>query len=208
MAFFWARKILKHKLVYVLFKFFIVLGKIYDMSKNTVTTLSYWALQFLRSLCIIAIGFMIYDGVRHTLDPDFYFVRWEWYGLSGDMDFVEKGEYPAQTNFSYYFNWVQISLQIALLFKVWSNLLMVLNSLNSLETFISENSQRFKTTAYLLMGLFGLNLFHFYDSPDWVSASLKWQMDFSILFFALGAFVMAEVFSEGKRLADEQKLFV
>lgn len=178
------------------------------MKKNMVILFAQGALQLLRGLCLLALAFMAYDGIRHFIDPDFYFVRWEWYGLSGDMEFVQNGDYPAQTTFSYYFNWVQISLQITLLFLVWTNLLRVLKSVASFETFISNNSTRFRSIALLILALFASNLFHFFHSPDLESATLKWQMDFSTLFFALGAFVLAEVFKEGKRMADEQKLFV
>jgi len=184
------------------------LGKTFNMKRKDYLRLSGWVLQFMRGLCVIALAFMLYDGIRHSIDPEYYFVRWEWYGLSGDMDFVEEGEYPPQTAASYYFNWIQISIQLVLMFLVWTQLIKVLNSVVSFETFISDNPIRFRKIGSLILGIFFMDLFHFFDGMASADTEIQVGANFSILFFALGAYVLAIVFEEGKRLAEEQKLIV
>lgn len=165
-------------------------------------------LQLLQGMCILALILMLYDGVRHTIDPDFYFVQWEWYGLSGDLDFVEEGAYPSQTNFSYYFNWIQISIQLILIFIMWNTLSKVLKSVSSFKTFIEANSEHFRRVGHILFALFFLNMFHFFQQSSDDDLRVVWDADFSIIFFALGAYVLAMVFKEGKQLAEDQNLIV
>lgn len=178
------------------------------MKSNLYLSISAAVLHFLKGMCVLALGLMLYDGIRHTIDPEFYFVRWEWYGLSGDMDFVEKGEYPAQSTFSYYFNWVQIAIQLLMMFMIWNTLLRVLRSVSSFKTFMVDNSRHFQRIAHFLVILFFLNMFHFFDRAADDELTMKWDADLSILFFALGAYVLALIFKEGKRLADDQNLIV
>lgn len=177
------------------------------MKRQSVFNLTIILLRFFQGLCFLGIGLLLYDLIAFSIDPSHSFVRWEWY-MEEALPIAQGEEaYPQQSAISYYSNWIQVLIQLLLMLLVWQNLIRILRSVASLKTFITENAQYFIKVRNLLLVIWLLNIFHFFQALG-SAVQFRMNMALPILLFALAAHILALVFREGQRLADEQKLIV
>jgi hypothetical protein len=84
--------------------------------------------------------------------------------------------------------------------------LLVVDSIQSLETFRQRNITSFRKIGQLFIALFLVNLFHFgMDDGAW---ELTIQFEPIYLLGTLIGYVLAEIFREGNNLMEEQKLTI
>lgn len=177
------------------------------MNRQTVLKITVILLRFLQLLCLMGLGLLIYDVIAFSIDPSHNFVRWEWY-MNETLTIAQGDEeYPLQSKLSYYFNWLQIALQLWLMLLIWQNLIRVVGSVASFKTFIKDNAESFIKIRNLVFFIWILDTFHLFQELG-AAIQMTWGFNLEILLFALAAHVLALIFKEGKRLADEQNLIV
>ncbi len=178
------------------------------MNKKTLIQIAIVLVRISQSLCVLALGFMVYDVIAHLLNPDHSLVRWEWF-IEDHMPLSSPGDrLPLQTEFSYFFNWFQIAAYLFVLLWIWQVVIKILHSVASFKTFLESNVNSFLLIRNLVLFLFTLNLVHLFQEREAVKMLFQSSFELSYILFALAAHILAYVFKEGLRLANEQKMIV
>ncbi|MCX2745557.1 DUF2975 domain-containing protein [Mangrovivirga sp. M17] len=121
--------------------------------------------------------------------------------------FEEKGVPISNIPSLYIYLWsVKYLIYYIVLFFIVTIAIKIIKSIKSLSTFRSENVQSFRKIGLLFILMMALASISIYASNGEVS--LKLDLELNYLIWALISFVMAEVFSEGNKLMEENKLTI
>lgn len=85
-------------------------------------------------------------------------------------------------------------------------IILILRSINTLQTFYQDNIKHFQAIAQYAFLAFLLSCFNFSYLNG--NSEISFKFAFTPLAFALGALVLAEVFKEGKQLLEDQNLII
>lgn len=106
----------------------------------------------------------------------------------------------------FYFLCVKALLSAGLLFFILRYVLKIIASVRHLETFRSQNVRYFQNIGKLFFIWLAVAFFHLSPLPDGEQITLSLELKYAVC--ALAAFVLAEVFKEGNRLEEENKLTI
>ncbi|MEO1053128.1 MAG: DUF2975 domain-containing protein [Bacteroidota bacterium] len=109
-------------------------------------------------------------------------------------------------NYLFYWLLVRAMVFVALVFLIVRSILQVLHSMKSVRTFHEGNIKHFRRISLFSFIATLFSVFNF----GLIRGELMIYLDlpFGPLLFALGAYVMAEVFKEGKLLLEDQQLMI
>ena len=106
----------------------------------------------------------------------------------------------------FYTFWARTLLVLGVLYLILRTILRILNSINSLETFRKENVKSFRKIGKLFMVWFVLAIPTIRSINEEPSLSVGFYLGYVVC--ALICFVLAEIFSEGNKLMEDNKLTI
>jgi hypothetical protein len=123
------------------------------------------------------------------------------------ISIAETGASLSQiSNVSFYFHFLQTVGHFIILILIVNQIIRIIRSVKALETFRDDNSQAFRKIGIycVTMALLGC--------IKWLEVGNHERMSFSFgivpLAFALGAFILAEIFKEGNKLYEAEQLTI
>jgi hypothetical protein len=108
--------------------------------------------------------------------------------------------------FSRYFTFLQLVLSIVLGCFIVGEVIRILKSVQAFEPFNATNVKSFRRIGYFLVAMLVLNSFHFLSTNT--TSSISFSINYTLLIFMLIAFILAEIFSEGEKLYEQEKLTI
>lgn len=172
------------------------------MSRESAISFTIGLVQVLRALCFIALALLAVDLILRNIQPDLSFIRWQWY-----MEQAIMLPFPEQSNGSYYLNWIKVGIQVGLLLLIWQEVLAILRSQKAFETFIRDNARRLFKIRNILIILWLMDIFNLFQAAGEVW-KVTWSFELDQLFLIMAVHILALVFQEGKKIADDQNLIV
>jgi hypothetical protein len=106
----------------------------------------------------------------------------------------------------FYFLCGKILLIATILYLILRVALSIIQSISNLDTFRHENVSSFRKIGMLFLAWMVVDIPSLAHSGD--SFTLTMQLTFSYAIYALICFILAEIFSEGNNLMEEQKLTI
>ncbi|MCM8570950.1 DUF2975 domain-containing protein [Gramella jeungdoensis] len=107
---------------------------------------------------------------------------------------------------SLYYSYFKFTAILILIYLSLNQFGKVLKSVKELETFHQTNVHAFRRIGYYCLFIAGLSLFSYWEFGDYTKSSVSVSMN--VLFTALLAFILAEVFKEGNNLMEENQLTI
>jgi len=122
--------------------------------------------------------------------------------FNNTVDKMSINEFARQMPIRYTLTLIQNLALLFFLYKIIVALVRVIKSINSLKTFTIENIKAFKNISLHALIIFVIQLVKI--SPDKISFILH----FSTIIGSALAFILSEVFKEGQKLLEENKLTI
>ena len=117
-----------------------------------------------------------------------------------------EGTLSQLSHVSFYIHFLQTVGHFIILILIVNQIIRVIRSVKALETFRGDNSQAFRKIGVYCVAIALLTCF------KWFEVSNHERMSFSVgvvpLAFALGAFILAEIFKEGNKLYEAEQLTI
>jgi hypothetical protein len=110
------------------------------------------------------------------------------------------------TRTSLYFNYIQLTAILALIFIAIKEFLSVIRSVRSVETFRSANAKAFRKIGMWLFFLFLVSSFSTISTEFMSQRTFYFRI--TPLILMLLSYVMAEIFQEGNELSEENQLTI
>ncbi|PCI34757.1 MAG: hypothetical protein COB60_05320 [Flavobacteriaceae bacterium] len=110
------------------------------------------------------------------------------------------------TNTSLIFNFLQESILLFLVFLCINELRKVIRSVKTITTFQQQNVLSFRSIGKYMIYYFLLNSITYYGFEQ--GNKTGFYLEFTSLIITLFAYILAEIFKEGNRLAEENSLTV
>lgn len=113
--------------------------------------------------------------------------------------------------FYFYFTCVRSLTMVAILFKIIQLSIRIIKSISSLETFRFENVFSFRKMGQLFLIWFAVaipSIKPLTEFGEAIGLTMTASLDFKYALFALVCFVLAEIFKEGNKLMEENKLTI
>ncbi|MBC5775342.1 DUF2975 domain-containing protein [Pontibacter sp. KCTC 32443] len=128
-------------------------------------------------------------------------------GPEDSISIADTGAALSQiSNISFYFHFLQTVGHFIILILIVNQVTRIIRSVKALETFRGDNSQAFRKIGIYCVALALLGCI------KWFEVSNHTRMSFSVgaipLAFALGAFILAEIFKEGNKLYEAEQLTI
>lgn len=182
------------------------------MQRNLLLKTAHTALVIARFLWVLLIALFIVATLGAIVNPDFAkAISLQDYGFLFSSGPDRSG--PFSLNEALKQNLILISalfffslVKGIVVFLIFSELIKVVQSIKSLQTFTANNIRAFKNIGIYLLIIFVLNIFAL--SPGEEAYRFSLSIKFYPLIGSLFAFVMAEIFKEGNRLREENELTV
>jgi hypothetical protein len=108
--------------------------------------------------------------------------------------------------FSIYFICLQILGTLVLGYLIVQELIRILRAVQKARPFIHANVTSFRRLGYLCLSIIVLNSLHFLRTDQ--TSFISFSINYTLLIFMLIAFILAEVFSEGQKLYEQEKLTI
>jgi hypothetical protein len=175
-----------------------------------------------RILILFGIAVVIFLFIHWKLDPDFY--RTVQFTIhDGGITFTERisageaGHLPGShrekwfylnslTPLSVTYTFVQILLSLVLGYLMVQSMIRILKSTQALQPFHEANINAFRKLGYFCLALLVLNSFRFLATDQ--ASSIRFHINFTLLVFMLASFILAEIFREGQKLYEQEKLTI
>jgi hypothetical protein len=109
-------------------------------------------------------------------------------------------------SFSRYFFFLQIVATLLLSHFIVREVIRILRSVQALQPFHSGNVASFRRIGYLCLSITALNCFRVLITGNTFTASFS--LDYTLLIFMLITFILAEIFKEGQKLYEQEKLTI
>ena len=110
------------------------------------------------------------------------------------------------TNASLIFNFLQQSILLFLVFLCINEFRKVIISVKTITTFQQQNVLSFRSIGKYMIYYFVLSSISYYDFEQ--GNQTGFHLEFTSLIITLFAYILAEIFKEGNKLAEENKLTV
>lgn len=113
--------------------------------------------------------------------------------------------------FYFYFTCIRSLTMVAILFKIIQLSIRIIKSISSLETFRFENVFSFRKMGQLFLIWFVLaipSIKPLTEFGETIGLTMTTTLNFKYALFALVCFVLAEIFQEGNKLMEENKLTI
>ncbi|MFN4761854.1 DUF2975 domain-containing protein [Gillisia sp. Q332] len=189
------------------------------MNRNSLLNIANFFCQFFKlsfgvSIIIITIVFLHFQFDRNFYDEWNFekpgndsLILIETESFVGEKSLIdEKQKLSGWNTVSLYFNYLKYTAILIFLFLSINQFRRVLKSVRKLETFHQTNVQAFKKIGNYCLLMGGLSVFSYWDFGNHAISSFT--ISFNILFVALIAFILAEIFKEGNNLMEENELTV
>ena len=176
---------------------------------NTILKITKTILQACTYLCFLGIAVFLVTGIYYLFISDA--------GESNLIHLTEAGlvlssdEVPSVIPVAHKtYIIIAFHVKAILLFTVFAFLFKegtkVINSIDSLDTFRTENVRSFQRIGQLFIALFLIHLLGLGYGGEQFRFTMRFE--FVYLFCALFSYVLAEIFKEGNRLMEENKLTI
>lgn len=113
--------------------------------------------------------------------------------------------------FYFYFTCVRSLIMVAILFRIIQFAMRIIKSISSLETFRFENVFSFRKMGQLFLIWFAVaipSIRPLTEFGETFGVTMTTTLNFKYALFALVCFVLAEIFKEGNKLMEENKLTI
>lgn len=177
--------------------------------KNNILGLAVVVTKFIRALDVFLGFLLIFFMIAWPMGADFFEnIRMVDDGSIFKFETTPKAEripLSEYGTFFFYFLCLRTLIIVGIIFMILQTALKVIRSISSLETFRVENIQSFRQMGkyFLLWFLVAVPIIkQSYVFRIGVDLNLKYAV------FALICFVLAEIFSEGNKLMEENKLTI
>lgn len=107
---------------------------------------------------------------------------------------------------SFYFTSFQIILSLVLIVLMLRKVRDILRSVKEFKTFTNTNVKSFKRLGDYCLALGALNCIYFLASDT--EKDVSFNPSLTLLSFMLAAFILAEIFKEGQKLAETEQLTI
>jgi hypothetical protein len=126
---------------------------------------------------------------------------------NGNLTAPEKNFYITDLNaLSFYLTYIQLVLSSILSILIIKEIRKVLKSVKEFETFRNSNIKSFQRLGYYCLAFAALNCVRILATNE--RRSISFNPGITILSFMISAFILAEIFKEGKRLAEIDQLTI
>lgn len=110
------------------------------------------------------------------------------------------------TPFSGYLIFFQICVTLILSYFITQEVIRILKSVQGLQPFNIANIKSFRRIGYLCLFITLLNSLHFLITNQ--TSFISFSINFTLLIFMLVTFILAEIFKEGQKLYEQDKLTI
>lgn len=178
--------------------------------KNNLLRISIFLARFILALDIILAALLVvlmilwpmntglFDNFRMAQDGIIF--KFETTPLAEGMPLSQYG------NFYFYFLCLKALLTTGIVYMIAKTAIRIIHSISSVETFRLENVQSFRHMGKLFLTWLAISLFSIKEAVEGVSISAEVEMKYAI--WALICFILAEIFSEGNKLMEDNKLTI
>lgn len=108
--------------------------------------------------------------------------------------------------FSIYFTLLQLVASLVLSYFIAQQVIRILKSVQEFQPFNAGNITSFQRIGYLCLSIAVVNSFRFLIAKQ--TLSITFSVDYIMLIFMLITFILAEIFSEGQKLYEQDKLTI
>ncbi len=108
--------------------------------------------------------------------------------------------------FSFYFTFFQLFLSILLSYFIMQEVIRLLKSVQESQPFNAANIRSFRRLGYLCLSITVLNSLHFLYTNQ--TSFVSFSINYTLLIFMLITFILAEIFREGQKLYEQEKLTI
>ena len=108
--------------------------------------------------------------------------------------------------FSIYFTFFQLILSVIFSYLIVQEVIRILKLVQEFQPFNAANIKSFQRLGYLCLSILVLNSFHFLNTNK--TSFISFGISYSLLIFMLVAFILAEIFREGQKLYEQEKLTI
>lgn len=109
-------------------------------------------------------------------------------------------------SFSVYFTLLQLVASLVLSYFIARQVIRILKSVQESQPFNAGNITSFRRIGYLCLSIAVVNCFRFLIAKQ--TLSITFSVDYMLLIFMLITFILAEIFSEGQKLYEQDKLTI
>lgn len=182
--------------------------------KNNILGLAVVVTKFIRALDVFLGFLLIFFMIAWPMGADFFenirmvedgsVFKFETKSIEDGIPVSDPlSEYGS---FYFYFLCLRSLIIVGIIFMILQTALKIIRSISSLETFRMENIQSFRMMGkyFLLWFLISIPVIKQLSHTMRIGVDL----DLKIAVFALVCFVLAEIFSEGNKLMEENKLTI
>ncbi len=108
--------------------------------------------------------------------------------------------------FSIYFTFLQICVTLVLSFFIAREVIRILKSVHESQPFNAGNITSFQRIGYLCLSLTALNSLRFLITNQ--TSFKSFSINYTLFIFMLITFILAEIFREGQKLYEQDKLTI
>ena len=189
------------------------------MNRNSLLSIANFFCQFFKLFFGVSITLITIFFLHFQFDKNFY-DEWNFEKPGNDSLILiksessigekslidEKQKLSGWNKVSLYFNYLKYTTILIFLVLSINQFRRVLESVRKLETFHQTNVQAFKKIGNYCLLMGGLSVFSYLEFGNYAVSSFT--IPFNVLFMALIAFILAEIFKEGNHLMEENELTV
>ena len=174
---------------------------------NKILSLALAVSQVLRSFLIFILIVVIVMGVILVVDNEALpFLRYD----NGAFNFSGQGSGEAlgfrPEGWFTLFTFLKLALVILSTILIITEILKVIQSIRSLDTFRQKNILAFRRMAQIFLVLFFINIFSLVQTENQVTFTFGLPLEY--LFAVIGCSVLSEIFKEGNKLMEENQLTI
>ncbi len=193
------------------------------MQKNKLLFLALLVSKAIRVLIFLGLALLLIIFIHWHIDRDYY--KAVQISVDNGSLFISEGKtetaqpvpqllsnsskrvYLNDLNpFSIYFTFLQICVTLVLSYFIVREVIRILKSVQELQPFNTGNITSFRRIGYLCFSVAALNCFRFLIAKQ--TLSVTFSVDYVLLIFMLITFILAEIFSEGQKLYEQDKLTI
>ncbi len=108
--------------------------------------------------------------------------------------------------FSIYFTFLQLVASLVLSYFIAREVIRILKTVQESQPFNAGNITSFRRMGYLCLSIAALNCIRLLIAKQ--TLSVTFSVDYTLLIFMLITFILAEIFSEGQKLYEQDKLTI
>ena len=164
--------------------------------------------QVIRSFLIFIFIIVIFIALLHLVNSEALpFLRYE----NGSFNLSGQGSPMDEIGFKldgWFLIWTFFKMSSTILCSllIVTQILKIIRSIKSLETFKQNNINAFRKIAMIFLVIFGLNIFDVTQSSE--QLQMTFQLSLEHLLAAAACYILSEVFKEGNKLMEDNQLTI